>query len=277
MEKDNPWRSLAPGVWVRRWHRLDLNLGLVVGNERCLVIDTGCDLNDGRQLAEEIRNITDLPWQVAYTHDHFDHFFGTAAFSDVQAVWAAASAEAFTVSAEIARTHWAANFDRQERPDLAAALRETPLVVPDRLLTEDTHLDLGGRTVTLRHPGRGHTACDLIVEVPPMGERMSNTSATSVVFVGDLVENGAPPQFGDAFVHEWPATVASTLRSRPTIVVPGHGEPTDLAWALAQQSDLKRIGDLCEQIRDGLLSVEEAIPASPWDEPTLRQALSRLD
>ena len=37
------WRSVAPGVHVRRHEELNLNCGLVVGDERALVIETDRD------------------------------------------------------------------------------------------------------------------------------------------------------------------------------------------------------------------------------------------
>ena len=46
-------------------------------------------------------------------------------------------------------------------------------------------IDLGGRTVTITHPGRGHTDHDLIVVVAG--------SDPTVVFCGDLVEESGDP------------------------------------------------------------------------------------
>jgi glyoxylase-like metal-dependent hydrolase (beta-lactamase superfamily II) len=37
------WLDLAAGVYARRHTELDQTIGLVVGGERCLVIDTGTD------------------------------------------------------------------------------------------------------------------------------------------------------------------------------------------------------------------------------------------
>jgi glyoxylase-like metal-dependent hydrolase (beta-lactamase superfamily II) len=94
----------------------------------------------------------------------------------------------------------------------------------------DDRLDLGGRAVRAFHPGRGHTGGDLVVHVPDAG----------VVFAGDLVEQGGPPQLGsDAYPGEWPTTSDSLLALHPTVIVPGHGEPVEPEFVRTQQSELR--------------------------------------
>ncbi len=48
----------------------------------------------------------------------------------------------------------------------------------------------------LRYLGRGHTDNDLVVTAAGRG---------GLVLAGDLVEEGAPPQFGDGYPLDWPA------------------------------------------------------------------------
>ena len=59
-----------------------------------------------------------------------------------------------------------------------AAVAATEVVVPERTFSSAIALDLGDRLVELVHPGRGHTAGDLVVRVPD----------ADVVLAGDLVE-----------------------------------------------------------------------------------------
>lgn len=266
MNANTSWKSIADGVWVRRWHRFDLTLGLVIGNESCLVIDTGADKNDGAILAEEIRALTDKPWDFVYTHDHFDHFLGTAGFTNIGDIWAAGSAESYQSSAEIQRHVWADFMVKQGKPEQAQVLRRTQVVAPTQRVANHVSLDLGDRIVNVHHFGKGHTNNDVVVEVPDAG----------VVFMGDLAENGAPPQFGDGFPTEWPTTVESALQLTPSIVVPGHGEVADIAWAHRQHADLLQLRTLCQRVREGSLPLETALPHSPWDEQTLQDAVMRL-
>jgi glyoxylase-like metal-dependent hydrolase (beta-lactamase superfamily II) len=223
------WRELADGVWVVRHRELDLNLGLVVGEDRCLVVDTGFDARHGAEFARGVRERTSLPWSVVLTHAHVDHVFGTTAF-------AGAPVYAHPVCAKVLR-----EFTAKDREEWVALLRDeglTELVDPFLATTpvRPTHeitgiaLDLGGRVVHVRHPGRGHTGGDLIVHVFDV----------ATVYAGDLVEEGAPPQAGeDAFPMEWPATLDQLLALSPQVVVPGHGEPVDAEFVVRQQKELR--------------------------------------
>ncbi|GAA0939763.1 hypothetical protein [Virgisporangium aurantiacum] len=56
------WIEAADGVLVRRYQELDLSVGLVVGGESCLVVDTGGDAGQGAEPAA-VREVTPLPWQ----------------------------------------------------------------------------------------------------------------------------------------------------------------------------------------------------------------------
>ena len=82
----------------------------------------------------------------------------------------------------------------------------------------------------LHYLGRGHTDSDIVVLVD------------GVVFAGDLLENGAPPAFGDAFPLDWPDTAAALLELTDAdefvgrAVVPGHGPVADRAFAAGQHS-----------------------------------------
>src|SRR5699024_5035052 len=74
------WIELGDGVFARRHDELDLTTGLVVGAERCLVIDTRGDCDQGAELAGAVRTVTTLPWTLVYTHAHVDHAWGGEAF-----------------------------------------------------------------------------------------------------------------------------------------------------------------------------------------------------
>jgi glyoxylase-like metal-dependent hydrolase (beta-lactamase superfamily II) len=223
------WTEVGDGVLARRYEHLDQTLGLVVGSERCLVIDTGGDEVQGAEFATAIRAITTVPWLVLITHAHFDHYFGTRPFLPCP-VWAHERCRAALLeNAETDRANWAGRFRREQKPELAARLTEAELVLPTELLTDRAELDLGGRTVTLVHPGPGHTNHDVAVHVPDAG----------VLFAGDLVEQGAPPSIGpDSDPAQWPHALAQLLALDPSTIVPGHGDPVDAAFVRRQREEL---------------------------------------
>ena len=55
--------------------------------------------------------------------------------------------------------------------------------------------------IRLAYLGRGHTDNDIVVSIPD----------ADVLCAGDLLENGAPPWFGDGYPMDWPATVERIL------------------------------------------------------------------
>jgi glyoxylase-like metal-dependent hydrolase (beta-lactamase superfamily II) len=211
-----PWRELAAGVLLAVAEPDAVNLGLVVGSERALLVDTGSSPAQGRAVRQSIGWLTDRPLAtVIVTHWHYDHAFGLAAFADLE-----------TIAHESVR-------DRLSSP--AASTEATRLGVdpaevarPNREIVVAAALDLGGRRVEVAHLGRGHTDGDLVVVVPD----------ADVVFAGDLIESAGPPSFGpDSVPEEWAGTLDGLigLMSDQTVAVPGHGDPVDRAFVFEQR------------------------------------------
>ncbi|OLF16710.1 MBL fold metallo-hydrolase [Actinophytocola xanthii] len=223
------WTEVAPGVLARRHERLDQTLGLVVGQESCLVVDTGTDEVHGAEWAAAVRAVTPLPWTVVITHAHFDHFCGTAAFTPCP-VWAHSGCRPAMLDPDH-RHDWVTRYEREGEAELARRLAAARVVLPTEVFADRATLDLGGRVVELIHPGRAHTDHDVLVHVPD----------AAVAFAGDLVEQGAPPSVGpDADPGQWPAALDVLLALSPEVVVPGHGDPVDAEFVRAQRAELAR-------------------------------------
>jgi glyoxylase-like metal-dependent hydrolase (beta-lactamase superfamily II) len=229
-QRPGTWTAVGDGAYARRYEELDQTMGLVVGTERCLVIDTGRDETFGAEFAASIREITELPWTVVLTHAHFDHFFGTTAFLPCP-VWAHTRCrEVLVAGVEQTRRAGSERYRAEGKDDLAALLDVAELVLPTDLFTHRVDLDLGGRIAVLLHPGQAHTDHDVAVHVPDAG----------VLFAGDLVEQGAPPSVGaDAHPATWPDALDLLLILRPHTIVPGHGDPVDAAFVARQRDDLR--------------------------------------
>src|SRR5918997_4210472 len=81
------WQELRPGIYRAVAEPETVNLGLVVGRDGALLVDTGSSPAQGRAVRESVATVTDRPLvAVAVTHWHFDHAFGLAAFADLVTV-----------------------------------------------------------------------------------------------------------------------------------------------------------------------------------------------
>jgi glyoxylase-like metal-dependent hydrolase (beta-lactamase superfamily II) len=269
------WEEVGTGVFRRRHPNLDLNVGLILGDDEVLLIDTRSGPAEARDLSVAIRKLTVLPVRhVVNTHFHFDHTFGNAQFLPAR-IWGhprCAAMLAATDSTDI--SHLSKRFTRlaEQQPerataltDLAADIRAATIAVPTELVAEVAVLTLGGRRVELHHLGRGHTDGDLIVAVPD----------ADVVFAGDLVEESGEPDFGDAWPLEWPSAVLRLLRLGLRTIVPGHGALMDMESATAQAEQLVDMAHLCTLHLRGGLNDEGVLRRAPFDPRTAIVALHR--
>ncbi|GAA4673145.1 MBL fold metallo-hydrolase [Pseudonocardia yuanmonensis] len=244
------WVELGDGVLARRHAELDLTTGLVLGAERALVIDTRGDHVQGGELAAAVRAVTALPVTVVLTHAHFDHCFGTAAFLPAPVLAHPGCRAALERTGAAQRDHWVAHYRAHGDTGTAAALAATEPVPPD---PAPATLDLGGREVALVAPGPGHTDHDLAVHVRDAG----------VLFAGDLLESGAPPDYEDAHPLGWADAVAALLALGAAVHVPGHGDPMTRAQARAQHAELAEVAALARAVAAGELTEVEAEARSP--------------
>jgi glyoxylase-like metal-dependent hydrolase (beta-lactamase superfamily II) len=249
MTSVEPWREIADRVFVRRFEFFDQTIGAVVGRDRVLVIDTRSTLVQARELLNDLRHVSNLPHVVLNTHAHFDHVLGNAAFRPCE-IWGEDGCARFMRELGDARRAGIA----AEMPEIAVDVLASPVDPPDRTFTGAATLDLGDRLVDLRHVGRGHTDHDVVALVPD----------AKVVFAGDLIEEGAPPSFGDAYPLDWPATLGHLLDlASDGQVVPGHGEVVDRDFVAGQ---LGEIAFLAEAARRNWPELQ-AVGHDPGGEP----------
>jgi glyoxylase-like metal-dependent hydrolase (beta-lactamase superfamily II) len=221
--------ELGEGVFAFRYDELDQTLGVVIGAERCLVIDTGTDEEHGAAHAAAIRALTPLPWTVVITHAHWDHHFGSMAFQPCPVLAHPLCGKEMIAATE--HHEWVRRYRAEGKTELAQRLLAARVVPPSQVLPDRVEVELGGRQVVLLHPGRGHTDHDVVVHVPDAG----------VLFAGDLLEEGAPPSAGsDAHLAEWPSTLDVLLTTGATTFVPGHGNPVGADFVRAQRDELAR-------------------------------------
>ncbi|HUY57253.1 MAG TPA: MBL fold metallo-hydrolase [Candidatus Micrarchaeaceae archaeon] len=269
MAASGAWREIADSVWVTLCPPFLLNVGLIVGPRRALVIDTGESLATGRELATLVREVTHLPLGAVNTHCHFDHCFGNGAFDSAQVWCHRLCAEHLQKEGEEQRREVAARIATTDR-DLAERIRQSPIIAPTRLIDDQLQLDLGGRIVTLVHPGRGHTDNDVVVWVDD----------ARVLFAGDLVEEGAPPSFEESFPLEWPATLGVLLAMDADQIIPGHGLVVDVNFTRQLKDDLLQLANLSRQGFESSRRPADIAPQSPFPgnpgQTAIRRAYGQL-
>ena len=63
MAAPRAWKELAKGVFALALEPFRVNVGLAAGEERALLVDTGCSREMGGEILELARSIKDLPFR----------------------------------------------------------------------------------------------------------------------------------------------------------------------------------------------------------------------
>lgn len=219
-------REIADRIFVILDRRVPLvpNIGIVLGDERALVVDTGMGNRNGKAVLEAARKIAgDRELILTITHFHPEHGYGADAFKGAaRIVYNKAQADEFADKGQPYLDMF-----KGMGPAVADALADTALVAADELYDGAEHaIDLGGRTAILRTWGKAHTRGDQIVYLPDC----------RVLFTGDLAEEKTfpifpwfPPHDMDIDGANWLKVLDDCLALAPAIVVPGHGDIGDAA------------------------------------------------
>ena len=215
--------ELADGIYVVPDGRVPLvpNVGIVLGRDRALVVDTAMGPANGARIRAFANELTgDRELLLTITHFHPEHGFGAQAFRDARIVYNRSQLDELRDKGgaylEMFRTFGDA---------VAEQLEGVEIVEPDETYTGDAYLlDLGDRTAELRTWGLAHTRADQVVWLPDV----------QVLFTGDLVEEGCfaifpffPPDDVDVDGERWIAVLERLEALEPSIVVPGHGSVGD--------------------------------------------------
>lgn len=183
------------------------NGAFIVSDEGVLVIDARPTVQDSKELRDAIRSITKAPiTHLVWTHGH-----------------RANSAVARTLGAPVIISQRRCRTFIGERGDAPGEIerlldgtiesREAHALLPN--LTFDRELDIywGGRHLLIANFGRGHTAGDLVVQIPE--ERL--------LITGDLVQNRVTPFVGDGYLEQWAQTLTRLSKLSANVAVPGRG------------------------------------------------------
>lgn len=252
--------EVADRVWVARYDWYDVNVTVIQGEAGLLVVDTHASTRAARQVIADLRRLSSQPVVgVVNTHDHLDHVFGNAAFREEYGPIPITATDSAAQSTLLHGEQAKVTCLEQGQPR-AQEIVETPIVPADHTFSSVTAIDLGNRSVELVHPGRGHTAGDLVVRLDD----------ADVLLAGDLVEESGMPSYGeDCFPLDWPQALDLTLEliGPATVVVPGHGSPVDRDFVFEQRSSIGVVAQTIRDLAGRGVPPERALESAQWPYP----------
>src|SRR5690606_38322564 len=184
--------------------------GVVIGDDCVLVVDTQATPVMAQDVIRRIRAVTDKPIRhVVLSHYHAVRVRGASAYGAQNVI---ASRPTWELIRERGQQDYESEVGRF--PRLFRSVESVPgLTWPTVVFDDRLTLFLGRREVQILHPGRGHTKGDTVVWLP----------RENVLFSGDLVEYGATPYTGDAYLRDWPETLGKLRALGAEKAVPGRG------------------------------------------------------
>ncbi|MBT7648197.1 MAG: MBL fold metallo-hydrolase, partial [Rhodospirillaceae bacterium] len=189
----------------------DPNSGIVISDDGVMVIDTQATPAMAQDVIRRVCEVTDKPIKyVMLTHYHAVRVLGAAAYGAEHII---ASRNTWDLIVE--RGQQDMDSEIQRFPRLFQGVETVPgLTWPTMVFDTGMTLWMGDLEVRIEHLGRGHTKGDSVVWLPK----------DKVLFSGDLVEYGATPYTGDAYLTDWPATLDAVEALEPAALVPGRGD-----------------------------------------------------
>lgn len=209
-EKTVSFDKLAEGVYAYTAEG-DPNTGIIIGDDGVMVIDTQATPDMAQDVIRRIREVTDKPIKyVVLSHYHAVRVMGASAYNAEHIIASQATYDLIVERGQF-------DFDSEvgRFPRLFQGVESVPgLTWPTLTFESSMTLWMGKRRVELKHIGRGHTKGDIVAWLPE----------EKVLFSGDLVEFGATPYTGDAYLGDWPRTLANLRALGAEKLVPGRGD-----------------------------------------------------
>ncbi|HLK81766.1 MAG TPA: MBL fold metallo-hydrolase [Xanthobacteraceae bacterium] len=209
-------QKLADGVYVHTGKGFESNSGIILTQEGVVVIDTGQNPIESRDIMDTVKKLTSMPVRLVIdTEPHADHTTGHYVFSPPAIVVAAAGAGESMRGADRAAP------DRIQRlaassPEMKAALEGYRFITPHIEYHDKMTINLGGRVLELMYLKGVHSESDTAVWLPK--ERVLFSASAFVVNQINILRP----------IVNIPDILAAGKMMKalnPEHVVPGHGTP----------------------------------------------------
>lgn len=223
------------------------NVGIVVGERRALVVDTGMGAENGARVLAAARSVAgDRPLLLLTTHTHPEHDLGAGAFpAEVVLLRARSQVRELETTAPAVADDFRAASPHYRRLLDGAVFRSADIVFDDAL-----ELDLGGVAVRITAMGTNHTE----------GDTAALVREDRVLFAGDLAMAGAP-SFASPHsrVGPWLRSLERLRATAPVIVVPSHGPTGGPELIDAYEVHLRRVLDRVVHLRAEGVAPDEVV------------------
>lgn len=259
------WKSLKTGAYAAFGE--GGNTLLVTSGGKSLLVDCkNAPFGDTlrREAGLRAANLT----YVVNTHHHADHTGGNTAFVRSVPVFAHGKARNRVIEQldryKAGINGGPAQIARSTRPGKDAALEDAKRLAervneltaedfaPNETLSANESLRVGDLTIVLRHFGPGHTDNDVVVHIPEL----------NLIHMGDLLFHGLHPYWDDTAAPSSTGWMEACRRAADmcdanTIVVPGHGEITDVTGIRDQIAYFEAVRAAAAEARDNGTSRED--------------------
>ncbi|MCL1923079.1 MAG: MBL fold metallo-hydrolase [Propionibacteriaceae bacterium] len=252
------FEQVRPGLFSGRLEVEDTCFTVIVGQEGAMVVDTGSHPHVGTNLRHDISQTFEVPLtHVVLTHGHWDHSFGTPAFSDLQFL----AHENYPLDVQC--------LENQAQAQVHNLSLDT-LPTPTALISSIKFVDLGDQPVEIAYLGQAHSRSDLVLGLPKQ----------QGFIVGDLVDCSPPQCDETSSLHGWVQVldVLYTWMKPDTLLLPGHGRILDVGDLTHFRSGLAALWDQTQWAHNQGIPVGEIYDHSdlqwPWDRETAKKAIT---
>jgi glyoxylase-like metal-dependent hydrolase (beta-lactamase superfamily II) len=248
-------------------HQYGCNITCLATQEGLYFMDSGLSTELARTFRQDMeKKFSRKTLALLITHPHIDHFWGMAAFSDVQVVAAETGKNLWKKQLSIKFNDQVIDSYTRIFPKFRESHKTAKPFMPTVLFKDQTVLGTGKNKLIFTNTG-GHTVCSSSVYFPK----------EHVLVSGDLIQVDQYPYFGDpgndmdAWLHAFEQWENMPIDK----ICPGHGPPVDKSYITLMKGYFTEMVSVLQKLKKGNVAVKEVIrhpdlPKGYWGDDVKR-------